>query len=50
MAEAKDRQISKPSLEVIPHKSEFLPGVDTMKLKQLMDELDMEDYLNESKG
>ena len=34
--------------EVTPHKSEFCSGVDLLKLNQLVDELETEDFINKA--
>ena len=36
-----------PEYRVVPFRSGFLPGVDPMKLNQLNDQLEIEDFLEE---
>ena len=37
-----------PRFEVIPHISEFCSGVDLLKLNQLVDELEIEDFIHKA--
>ena len=34
--------------EVVPHHGGFLPGVDPARLNQLLDELEVDDFIHES--
>ena len=45
-SERSNRKVSK--FKIIPNKSGFLPGADPMKLNQLADELEVEDFVKES--
>lgn len=39
---------ARPAFRVSPHRGGFIPGVDLLKLNQLVDELDTEDFVAES--
>jgi hypothetical protein len=43
------RQDAQPRFTVQPHAGGFLPGIDAGKLNQLVDQLEVEDFLDEAR-
>ena len=46
--DAQEQAVSKTEFRVVPNHSDFVPGVDPNQIKQILYEMDVEDYLRKS--
>ena len=44
-----EQKAAKPKFRVVPNHSGFAPGVDPNRLKELLEELDIEEYLEKER-